>query len=326
MIQKQKYSLLGFKNLLSSFSAEALLLSLLMHASVVGVLYSVSHSSAVDPNLMIQEGSNTLKSFNATLVSEADINGINSSSGNTPIQTSQPIQDNKQPYEEAEQRGEKKYSPLFTKNLSSSLPDFHHIHELFEDQDLFHEKNKFLEKAISTEPYKAKKDQSIQAINNKDSIDNKIKRASKVHVTNKSQSITSEKEATLTHNSQSINDLNTSHKTPWINNNEQKNVQTGVSDRQEVALPEYVKNSPPVYPEAARRKKQEGIVRLIVEVDEHGYVQELKLSHSSGVDALDDAAFKAVRSWRFIPAKINGQPTASKVEIPIRFNLHKNIH
>jgi len=93
---------------------------------------------------------------------------------------------------------------------------------------------------------------------------------------------------------------------------------------QAVAIPGYLSNPPPPYPLEARRQKQEGRVLLEVFVTRDGKVENLRLKQSSGFPLLDDAALRAVRSWRFKPAKIAGMTIATKLDVPIRFQI-KNV-
>ena len=44
---------------------------------------------------------------------------------------------------------------------------------------------------------------------------------------------------------------------------------------------------------------------------------------SSGYDMLDQAAMKAVRNWRFTPAKRGGEARTAWVDIPVMFTLNE---
>lgn len=55
-------------------------------------------------------------------------------------------------------------------------------------------------------------------------------------------------------------------------------------------------------------------------VSEDGIVVDAILHSSSGVDALDGAALEAALQWRFRPAKRAGEPIATQVLIPLRFD------
>ncbi|NUU38771.1 energy transducer TonB [Pseudomonas sp. C2B4] len=89
--------------------------------------------------------------------------------------------------------------------------------------------------------------------------------------------------------------------------------------------PSFVTPPPaPRYPNVARRRNQQGIVRVEVHLDERGQQLKLVLSRSSGVESLDDAALEAVRNWRFRPEIVDGRAVPSRVEIPIEFALTAN--
>lgn len=87
------------------------------------------------------------------------------------------------------------------------------------------------------------------------------------------------------------------------------------------ALPDYIKNSPPVYPRMAREFGYEGTVVLNVEVLPEGRSGRIQVVKSSGYSILDNAALKAVREWTFKPASLLNAPIAAWVEIPITFKL-----
>lgn len=88
------------------------------------------------------------------------------------------------------------------------------------------------------------------------------------------------------------------------------------------AQPDYGVNPKPPYPMLARRLGAQGVVLLRVHVRKDGTVADVELAHSSGFSMLDDAATRTVRgSWRFVPARVDGVPVASWVEVPIRFVL-----
>ena len=55
---------------------------------------------------------------------------------------------------------------------------------------------------------------------------------------------------------------------------------------------------------------EQGEVRLDVHVAADGTVSEVRVRHSSGSSALDQAAIATVRSWRFKPATVDDQPVA----------------
>ncbi len=78
---------------------------------------------------------------------------------------------------------------------------------------------------------------------------------------------------------------------------------------------------PPVYPIDARRRREQGTVKLRVLVGPDGRVEDLQIAVSSGSDQLDKAALTAVRRWRWAPQKQNGQPVAVRGMVPVTFAL-----
>lgn len=87
--------------------------------------------------------------------------------------------------------------------------------------------------------------------------------------------------------------------------------------------PSYFSTVAPTYPREARKRKQEGLVIVLVEVDEQGRPVDARISHTSGFDTLDAAAIRSVRQWRFAPGIVRGHAVKATAEVPIRFCLRK---
>ena len=87
------------------------------------------------------------------------------------------------------------------------------------------------------------------------------------------------------------------------------------------ATPRYQSNPLPEYPYLARQRHWEGEVWLLVTVSAGGRVEDLEVAKSSGYGALDKSALNSVRRWRFSPAQKAGVPVASRVKVPVRFQL-----
>jgi protein TonB len=77
----------------------------------------------------------------------------------------------------------------------------------------------------------------------------------------------------------------------------------------------------PIYPPAARRRRQEGLVLLAVKVNSHGRAARVAVKQSSGFPLLDDAAMHTVGDWDFQPARIGTLAVESEIEVPVRFKL-----
>jgi TonB family protein len=87
------------------------------------------------------------------------------------------------------------------------------------------------------------------------------------------------------------------------------------------AKPRYKRNPEPPYPALARRRRQEGVVLLAVQVDAEGRPETVAVQVSSGFAVLDEAAIAAVEDWEFEPGRLDGTPVRSRVEVPIHFRL-----
>jgi protein TonB len=81
------------------------------------------------------------------------------------------------------------------------------------------------------------------------------------------------------------------------------------------------RNPQPEYPREAQRRGLSGRVLLRVDVAADGSVADVDFAQRSGTPELDRAAMRAVRKWRFVPARRDGKPVASRVNVPIDFVL-----
>ncbi len=78
---------------------------------------------------------------------------------------------------------------------------------------------------------------------------------------------------------------------------------------------------PPFYPLSARAKGIEGKVELVFVVQADGSVSDIEVKESFPGTIFVDAALRAVRQWRFKPGTKDGQPVATRVRLPLRFQL-----
>jgi protein TonB len=83
----------------------------------------------------------------------------------------------------------------------------------------------------------------------------------------------------------------------------------------------YLHNPAPAYPASSRRAGEQGRVLLRVLVSTNGSAETVDLEDSSGFEKLDDAAIKAVKKWRFIPAKRSSEAISAYVLVPVKFSL-----
>ncbi len=88
-------------------------------------------------------------------------------------------------------------------------------------------------------------------------------------------------------------------------------------------MPKPVKTVPPVYPESARKRQQQGTVFVQAKVLKSGKVGTVKVIEGKGVAPdLDQAAVSAVKQWEFRPAMLKDKPVEAWVVVPIAFKLH----
>ncbi|KGO98601.1 energy transducer TonB, partial [Novilysobacter defluvii] len=80
--------------------------------------------------------------------------------------------------------------------------------------------------------------------------------------------------------------------------------------------------NPPRYPPSALRAGIEGTVILVISIDAQGNVLDVEVERSSRNRDLDRAAVQAARKWRFNPATENGVAVASRVRVPVDFNMN----
>lgn len=73
----------------------------------------------------------------------------------------------------------------------------------------------------------------------------------------------------------------------------------------------------PVYPEAAKQTKAQGMVVLDAVIGPDGTVRNLR--PVSGPDVLEPAALDAVRWWRFEPYRMNGKPVEVETTVAVEF-------
>ena len=80
-------------------------------------------------------------------------------------------------------------------------------------------------------------------------------------------------------------------------------------------------NPRPAYPALSRRLREQGIVLLEILILPDGTVGEVKIKESSGFKRLDDTAVKAVKQWKYTPARRGNEPIAYWYLQPLEFSL-----
>lgn len=85
--------------------------------------------------------------------------------------------------------------------------------------------------------------------------------------------------------------------------------------------PGYISGPRPAYPQDARRAGQEGAVIIRVLVGTDGSAADVAVFASSGYESLDQAAVRAVKKWRFSPARNDSTAVESYYDVRIKFRL-----
>jgi periplasmic protein TonB len=86
--------------------------------------------------------------------------------------------------------------------------------------------------------------------------------------------------------------------------------------------PRLVKQTKPKYPKDAFEKKIEGTVLVEFVVETKGHVRVARVIES--IPALDKAALRAVRSWRFSAARLDGVPVRVIAQAPVSFCIDRS--
>lgn len=84
-------------------------------------------------------------------------------------------------------------------------------------------------------------------------------------------------------------------------------------------LPYAAKQSPPLYPAAARSMRATGVVKVEVTIDEDGNVTDVQ--KASGHALLQSSAKDAIRKWKFRPFTVDGQPVKATGFVNFNFSL-----
>jgi TonB family protein len=80
-------------------------------------------------------------------------------------------------------------------------------------------------------------------------------------------------------------------------------------------------NKAPDYPADAKRLGQQGVVHVKLLINSQGTPSNALIAKSSGYPLLDDSAVKTVLTWKFLPAKKDGQTIDSYVLVPVHYKL-----
>ena len=78
----------------------------------------------------------------------------------------------------------------------------------------------------------------------------------------------------------------------------------------------------PEYPEAARRARLQGVVVIEAVIDRDGVVAEARvLGDTTRFGGCAEAALRAVRAWRYQPARLDDRPVAVRMTVTVTFSL-----
>lgn len=79
------------------------------------------------------------------------------------------------------------------------------------------------------------------------------------------------------------------------------------------------------YPLIAQRQGWQGEVRIALTIRADGFLDNIRISRSSGYDILDDAALESVRRIRAVPAAVAAlDGTAIDLVLPVRYQLRRS--
>jgi TonB family protein len=87
-----------------------------------------------------------------------------------------------------------------------------------------------------------------------------------------------------------------------------------------ITEPEKLSGPVPLYPEAARRARIQGVVVLECIIGKSGNVTDVKVLRGLPL-GLTESAVDAVRSWKFKPSTLNEKPVEVLYILTVRFNL-----
>ncbi len=94
-----------------------------------------------------------------------------------------------------------------------------------------------------------------------------------------------------------------------------------VKDWKHFSPPKILFHREPDYSEAARARRFQGVVGLVIAIDDTGKVKNIAIVHPLGM-GLDDNSVATVRTWRFAPATHDGQPVATCLYVEDSFHLY----
>lgn len=88
------------------------------------------------------------------------------------------------------------------------------------------------------------------------------------------------------------------------------------------SVADYLSNPAPVYPVFSQRLGEQGKVVVRVLITRDGHARQGEIYQSSGFERLDQAALRAVMSWRYVPGQHAGVPQDMWFNVPVNFALN----
>lgn len=103
---------------------------------------------------------------------------------------------------------------------------------------------------------------------------------------------------------------------------EQPDNRAPLPERRNAEQPAYAPDNPSIhYPVLANIRGVEGRVTVRVEVLSDGRPGKMWLKQSSGSGILDQDALAQLKTWRYLPARRNGQPVSAWIDVPVLYRL-----
>lgn len=86
-------------------------------------------------------------------------------------------------------------------------------------------------------------------------------------------------------------------------------------------IPQVIYRVSPIYPYSAKRRNVTGYITIQFVVDSAGKVGNITILKAKPKGVFEDSAKKAVQKWRFKPGYYQGEPVATRIVLPINFNI-----
>jgi len=94
-----------------------------------------------------------------------------------------------------------------------------------------------------------------------------------------------------------------------------------IPGREGVSIPVAIYSPEPTFSEEARKQKWQGRVTLMLIVGKDGRPYNVHVRESAGM-GLDEQAIETVKTWRFRPARLDGQPVDARIAVEVTFRLY----